>query len=157
MIRQRDYLRAKANKTGSCMFRQAYNQVKTKVSRRFYSIRKSYYTNKIEQHKDDIKNTWEILKHTIGRTRKTVGIGKVNMESTEITDKKQIAERCNEHFILIGQKLANDIESTDAHSPTAHVKPVEAKFSFKPISVPQVIRIIKNLLSQQSYWDSWNP
>ena len=150
MIRQRDYLRAKANKTGSCILRQAYNQIKTKVSQKFYSSRKNYYTNKIEQHKDDMKNTWKILKHAIGRTHKTVGIDKVSMEGIEITDKKQIAERCNEHFGSIGQKLASDIENTDAHSPTAHMKPVKAKFSFKPISVPQVIRIIKKLLNSKA-------
>ena len=74
-----------------------------------------------------------------------MGIDKIIMEGTEITDKKQIAERCNEHFVSIGQKLASDIENTDAHSPTAHIKPAEAKFSFKPFSVPQFIRIIKTL------------
>ena len=102
MIRQRDYLRAKAKNTGSRILRQAYNQIKTKVSQKFYSIGKNYYTNKIEQHKDDIKNKWKILKHAIGRTHKTVGIDKVNMEGTEITGLKQIAERCNEHFVAIG-------------------------------------------------------
>ena len=38
-----------------------------------------------------MKNTWKILEHAIGRTHKTVGIDKVNMEGIEITDKKQIA------------------------------------------------------------------
>ena len=67
-----------------------------------------------------MKNTRKILKHAIGRTHKTVGIDKVsNMEGIEITDKKQIAERCNGHFVSIGQKLASDIENTDAHSTTA--------------------------------------
>ena len=59
MIRKRYYLRAKANKTGFCILRQAFNQIKTKVSQKFYSSRKNYYTNKIEQHKDDMKNTWK--------------------------------------------------------------------------------------------------
>ena len=36
MIRQRDYLRAKANKTGSCILRQAYNQIRTKVNQKLY-------------------------------------------------------------------------------------------------------------------------
>ena len=40
MIRQRDYLTAKANKTGSYILRQAYNQIETKVSQKFYSSRK---------------------------------------------------------------------------------------------------------------------
>ena len=79
-----------------------------------------------------------------------MGIDKINMEGREITDKNQIIERCNEHFVSVGQKLAGDIENTDAHSPTAHTKPVETKFRFKPISVPQVIRIIKKLLNSKS-------
>ena len=97
-----------------------------------------------------MKDTWKILKHATGRTHKTVGIDKVNMEGIKITDKKQIAERCNEHFVSIGQKLASDIENTDAHPSTAHTKPAEAKFSFKPISVPRVIRIIKKLLNSKA-------
>ena len=72
------------------------------------------------------------------------------MEGREITDEKLIAERCNEQFVSIGQKLASDIENTDAHSPTTHTKPVEAKFSLKPISVPQVTRIIKKLLNSKA-------
>ena len=57
MIRQRDYLRAKANKTGSCVLRRAYNQMRTKVNHELYFLRKNYYANKIEQHKDDLKTT----------------------------------------------------------------------------------------------------
>ena len=72
------------------------------------------------------------------------------MEGIEITDKKQIAERCNEQFVSICQKLVSDIENTDAHSPTAHKKPVKAKFSFKPISIPQVISRIKKLLNSKA-------
>ena len=55
MIRQRDCLRAKVNKTGSCILRQAYNQMRTKVNQKLYLLRKNYYANKIEQHKDDLK------------------------------------------------------------------------------------------------------
>ena len=62
MIRQRDYLRAKANKTGSSMLRQAYGQVRAKVNHIQYILRKSYYASKIEQHKYDLKNTWKYSK-----------------------------------------------------------------------------------------------
>ena len=51
MIRQRDYLRAKANKTGSSVLRQANSQVRAKVSQKLYELRKNYHTSKIEQHK----------------------------------------------------------------------------------------------------------
>ena len=65
--RQRDYLRAKANKTGSSMLRQAYGQVRAKVKQKVYELRKNYYTSKIEQHKYDLKNTWKVLKGAIGK------------------------------------------------------------------------------------------
>ena len=72
MIRQRDYLRAKANKTGSIVLRQAYSQVRVKVNQKLYELRKNYYTGKIEQHKYDLKNTWKVLKGAIGKAHKTM-------------------------------------------------------------------------------------
>ena len=36
MIMQRDYLRAKASKTGSCILRQAYNQMITRINQKLY-------------------------------------------------------------------------------------------------------------------------
>ena len=48
MIRQRDYPRAKANKTGSSVLRQAYSQVIAKVNQKLYELRRNYHTSKIE-------------------------------------------------------------------------------------------------------------
>ena len=102
MIRQQDDLRGKANKTGSRILRQAYDQVKNAVSHTVYKLRKSYYTNKIEQHKDDLKNTWKVLKQAIGHTH----IEKIDDGTEVITTNAEIAEACNMHFISIGEKLA---------------------------------------------------
>ena len=41
MIRQRDYLRAEANKTGSSVLRQAYSQIRAKVNQKLYDLRKT--------------------------------------------------------------------------------------------------------------------
>ena len=94
MIRQRDYLRAKADKTGSSVLREAYGQVRAKVNHRLYILRKNYYTSKIEQHKYDLKNTWKVLKGAIGKTHKAIEIEKISFEGKEFTDKKQITELC---------------------------------------------------------------
>ena len=40
MIRKKDYLRAKANKTGSSVLRQAYGQVRANVNHRLYIQKK---------------------------------------------------------------------------------------------------------------------
>ena len=98
MIRHRDYLRAKVNKTGSCILRQAYNQIRTKVNLKLYLLRNNYYANKIEQHRDDLKTTWTILKSAIGKPHTTARIEKININGLEVTDKEITAEKCNEHF-----------------------------------------------------------
>ena len=57
MIRQRDYLRAKANKTGSNILRQASYHLRNKVNYTMKQLRKNYYTNKIEENRDNLKKT----------------------------------------------------------------------------------------------------
>ena len=128
MIRQRDYLRAKANKTGLSVLKQAYSQVRAKV------------------HKYDLKNTWKVLKGATGKAHKTIKIEMINFEGKEFTDKKQITELCNEHFVSIGDKRAKSIELGNEQFPTAHIQPATVKFRFKPISVLQVTKVIKKLL-----------
>ena len=150
MIRQRDYLKAKANKTGSHILRQAYNQIRAKVNQKMYLLRINYYGNKIEQHKDDRKTAWKILKSAIGKTRKTSGIEKINIDEIEVTDMKVIAEKCNEHFVSIGDKLVKEIQTNDEQSPTAHLKSSAAKFKFKTISVMQVIKASKKLINSKA-------
>ena len=43
-----------------------------------------------------VKTTWKILKSAIGKTQKTSGIEKINIDEIEVTDIKVIAEKCNE-------------------------------------------------------------
>ena len=157
MIRQRDYFRAKANKTGSSVLRQAYGQVKANVNHRLYIIRKNYHTGKIEQHKYDFKNIWKILKGAVGKTCKTIKIEKISFGGKEFTDKKQIIELCNEHFVSVGDKLAQSIQPSDEQSPTVHIKTATVEFKFRPVSVLQVMNMIKKTCKQQSNWNFWHP
>ena len=65
MIRQRYYLRKMANKTGSPCLRQAFQQIRNKLT---YSIRKArtdYCSKSIEENKGDLRKTWKILKKSL--------------------------------------------------------------------------------------------
>ena len=55
LIRQRDYLKAKANKTGSKYFYQAFLNIRNQTKRLLHKLRKSYYSQKIEECKGDMK------------------------------------------------------------------------------------------------------
>ena len=149
MIRQRDYLRGKANKTGSRILRQAYDQVKNAVSHTLYKLRKSYYTNKIEQHKDDLKNTWKVLKQAIGHTSKSTHIEKIDDGVEVITTNAEIAEACNMHFFSIGEKISWEISPIEM-SHTAQIPVTNARFQFHGIAVNQVKVLIHKLVNGKS-------
>ena len=69
---------------------------------------------KIEESKGDMKSTWKISKHAMNRGNKASAvIDTVFVEGQELTDKKQIPEAFNNHFVNIGDKLAGTVEQTD--------------------------------------------
>ena len=63
---------------------------------------------------------------------------------------KVIAEKCNEHFVSIGDKLAKEIQTNDEQSATAYLKSSTTKFKFKTISVMQVIKALKKLINSKA-------
>ena len=76
MIKQRDYLRAKVNRTGSKVLRQAFT---------IRDTREKYYCKKIEEN----KGTWKILKQAVNKgNNATTCIDSIVHENQTITDKK---------------------------------------------------------------------
>ena len=145
MIRQRDYLRGKANKTGSDILRQAFHQIRIKVT---YAIRKSrseYFEKKLAESNGDLKKTWQTLKQAMNREGKSNPIDKLNVNGNEINDKMKIAEYCNKYFTDIGKKLASEIPPSNSNV-TEYIKTItHAKFKFKQITPIQVDKIISKL------------
>ena len=111
MIRQRDYLKAKAVKTGSIYLYQAFRQIRSKVYSLLKCLRKDYYAKKLDETKGDMKKTWKILKNAMNQDIKAYCIEKVVIRNTEITDNNEIVEAVNEHFASIEEKLATQIEN----------------------------------------------
>ena len=62
MIRQRDFLKAKANKTGFKYLRQTYQQMRNKVGCRLRKSKQEYFTKKIEDSRGDLKKHMENFK-----------------------------------------------------------------------------------------------
>ena len=149
LVRQRDYLRAKANKTGSNILRQAFVQIKNKVNYKLALLRKNYYSRKIEENKGNLRNTWKILKQAMGQGNKTNTPDKIFYNNQEISEDNEKAKVCNEHFIAVDQKLAEDIPLTD-ESPIANITPAKTKFKFGCITVAQIENVIKRLINNKA-------
>ena len=150
MIRQRDYLRAKANKTGSNLLRQAYNHIKNRVNCKLFTLRRNYYFDKIEENKGNLKGTWKILRQAIGQGNKSVSIiDKIVSNGSDISDSGDIARVSNQHFVSVGSSLAENIRFTD-ESPAAHIKVENVKFQFSTIAASQIVKVIKKLINNNS-------
>ena len=98
------------------------------------NLRRDYYTRKIEENKGNLKNTWKILKHVIGKETKNVSIDKISKDGKIITYPIDMAECCNDHFSFYWS-AANiiNIESSSTHF--VENVTVNTKFDFKPIEV----------------------
>ena len=67
MIRQRDYLKKVANKTGSPILRHAFQQIRNKVQYRIRKLRADYYSKTMEQNKGNLRKTWKVLKQALNK------------------------------------------------------------------------------------------
>ena len=77
LIRQRDFLRKKANKTGSNYLRQASQRLTHQVTYMLRKLRTDYYSKQIEENGSNMKRTWKILKEAMNEESKTVAIEKI--------------------------------------------------------------------------------
>ena len=62
LARQRDYLRKKANNTGSKYLRQAFQQMKYKITYKVRKLRSECYSKTTAENQGDIKATGNVLK-----------------------------------------------------------------------------------------------
>ena len=149
LARQRDYVREKANKTGSRYLRQAFQQIKHKVTYKIRQARSEYYSRRINENQGDIKGTWKVLKQAINKGPKMADISTVNYDSELVTDKNKIPEVFHDHFVGVGEKLAKDI-SPSTCSSSGYILKVNtngSRFEFKllkPVDVYKVFPKLKN-------------
>ena len=98
MMRQRDYLRGKASKTGSKYLRQAFQHLCNKVNYTLRKLKSDYYPKRLRTTKDNLRNMWKVLKRVINRKGKCNLVDKITVNNTEITKKQRISDEMNEYF-----------------------------------------------------------
>ena len=53
---------------------------------------------KTEDNKDNLRNTWKVLKRVINRKGKCNLVDKITVNNTEVTNKQEISDEMNEYF-----------------------------------------------------------
>ena len=83
-----------------------YKAYKNKLTNLLRTSEKMYYRDKFLEAKNDIKNTWKVIKFIIGKNRKTECIKELTINGTTVTDEERIANKMNDYFVNIGSTLA---------------------------------------------------
>jgi hypothetical protein len=79
--------------------------------------KKYYYTEQLLKHKNDRKNTWNIIKEVIGTKKTDINSLPINLniDNKIITNKFLISETLNQYFVSVGPTLASKIETTEVN------------------------------------------
>ena len=84
-------------------YRNMYNKTKRTAKRQ-------YYSQKLLEHKNDMKKTWDIINMSIGKFKSTSDVQrKFIINDHEVTDKQTISDEFCTYFTEFGSKLAINI------------------------------------------------
>ena len=99
-----------------------YKQLRNEVNFEINVKKKSYFSQKLQESKGDIKETWKVLNAASGRKSKTTVINSLEVESETISDPKKIAQKINHHFSTIADKVLAESEQTYASADSLDKK-----------------------------------
>jgi hypothetical protein len=130
----------------------AYKNLFTSLKRK---AEKNYLSNKLEQAKNNLKETWRIIKDVINK--KTTDFSfpdSFKYENTIIKDPGEIGNKFNEFFVTIGPKLDAKIDPPQVEFQTYLRRDISDSFYIKPTTPEEIMNIIHVCKNKQSSgWD----
>ena len=91
------------------------NKYRNMLTSLIRSSKKQYFTEKLNENRNNLKQTWNILNSVLGRNRPTKPHTSFTINGSEISDPTSIADGFNDFFVNIGPNLADKIPNTNAN------------------------------------------
>ena len=135
-----------------------YKQLRNEVTFDLKAKRKSYFSQKLEASKGNIKETWKVLITAMDRKSKTTVINSLEVNSDTLTDHKAIAQELNNHFSTIADKISAEAEKDnektigykDASVHLSFISKKQNPFKFQAITPHNIIRSISEMKNSKS-------
>ena len=110
-----------------------------------------YYTRTFALYKNDVKQTWSVIKDTLQRKRQCKPTEKFSLNNRIITDLDDIANAFNAYFVSIGRSLSDQIHSEASNQDylLEHNTP-NVNFNFIPVNETYIDNIINKLKNKSS-------
>ena len=137
----RKYLKCK-----SAQALQRYKLYKNNLTSLLRKAEKVYYSNKLQQYKGDMKETWRILNSFIKKRNQQPKIsGYHDKNNTFLHSDKDIANGFNNFFVNIGPDLAEKIpKCNDKHHSDYITKHVSDSIFLEPIVEQELLNVVKS-------------
>ena len=125
---------------------------KNTLRRSINEAKRLYYLRTFALYKNDVKQTWSVIKDTLQRKLHSSPSSKFILNNNTITDLDEIATEFNKYFINIGRSLSDQIQSNHCsldYLPKQH-KPTSI-YSFNPVNEECIANYIRKLKNKSSY------
>ena len=128
-----------------------YKQYANKLNKIKAISKTKYYNNQFEKYKTNLKATWKLIGNLIKRQPKgQLSPSRLIRNGIVYTDKHDIANQFNQHFVNVGINLANKL-NTSSTNPTAYIRnsPVSS-FVMSNVTESQVRQLFLSLDGNKS-------
>jgi len=128
-----------------------YKRYKNKLISILRQAEKSYYQSKFSEYKNNMNESWKLIKEILKRNGKDNKNNKFIINNEIVTSNKAIAQAFNKYYVNIGSSLASQIENVDVN-PKSYIKNYNtASLFLEPVT--EVLQIMKSLKDSSPGWD----
>lgn len=132
--------------------RDSFKTHRTQLRKNIRDAKRKYFENIFNQHKCDIKKTWNILNDTLNRKIEKKCTQDFLINDQLVSDPEVIVNNFNEYFVSVGKNLASKIPPSQHFSTYLKTPaPAHGTFKFDPISEQDISNIIHKLKNKCSY------
>ena len=122
-----------------------YKNAKTAVALNLRSTKKTYYGQLLDDHRRNLRRTWEIIKEVIGREKPSSSIDAVSVGGSLINDPQKISDGLNEFFTSVGANLSAAIQSTDINPISYITYNTQNSMFLSPVTREELHRVFLKL------------
>ena len=129
-----------------------FNAYKKTLRRSINEAKRLYYMRTFELYRNDIKQTWSVIKNTLQKNARCPDSTKFVLNNRMITNLDEIAIEFNIYFINIGRLLNDQIQAvTSSNDYLLQHNKTETTFNFVSVNEVYIDNVINKLKNKSSY------
>ena len=113
--------------------------------------KRTFYTQKVNETRGDIKGTWKVLNSALGKKTKSATINSLKIKGKDLSNPSEIANELNNYFCDTARRIRSEDpalksnENTPSFDAFLRKIPKSSKnFRFKPTLPQDVMKAIQN-------------